>query len=91
MDYTCCFCEHVLRANFCKHQITILLKFLSVCCESSILKYCETYYGTERGGLDALCLFSKPHEISDFEEELDEDAEIKKKIVILMMRELKIQ
>ena len=74
VDYACCSCEHALRGNFCKHQIAILLKFLPDCRESSILEYCGTYYGTQRGGLKALCLFSKPHEISDFEEELDEDA-----------------
>ena len=73
VEYACCSCEHALRGNFCKHQIAILLKFLPDCRESSILEYCGTYYGTQRGGLKALCLLSKPHEISDFEEELDED------------------
>ena len=46
---------------------------MSNCCESSILEYCGTYYGTQYGDLEALCLFSKPHKISNFEEELDED------------------
>jgi hypothetical protein len=73
VEYACCSCERALKGNFCKHQIAILLKFLPDCRESSILEYCGTYYGTQRGGLKALCLFSKPHEISDFEEELDED------------------
>jgi hypothetical protein len=41
--------------------------------ESSILEYCGIYYGTQRGGLETLYLYLKPHEFSDFEEELDED------------------
>jgi len=76
VDYACCSCEHALRGNFCKHHIAILLKFLLDCRESSILEYCGTYYGIQRGGLEALCLYSKPHEISDFEEELDEETNI---------------
>ena len=56
LDYVCCSSEHVLRGNFCKHQIVILLKFLLDCYESSMLEYCGTHYGTQRGGLEALCL-----------------------------------
>ena len=44
------------------------------CRESFILEYCGTYYDTQRRGLYVLCLFLKPHKISYFEEELDEDA-----------------
>ena len=74
VDYACCSYEHALIDNFCKHQIGIILKFLQDCRESSILKYYRTYYSTKREGFEALCLYSKPYEISDFEEELDEDA-----------------
>ena len=74
VDYACCSCEHALRNNFCKHQIAIILKNLLDCRECSILEYCGIYYCIQRGGLEALCLFLKPHEISDFEAELDEDA-----------------
>ena len=63
-----------MRDNFCNHQIVILLKFLPDYYESSILEYCGTYYGTQHGGLEALYLISKPHDISNFEEELDENA-----------------
>ena len=76
VDYACCSCEFALRGNFCKHQIAILLKFLPDCRPSSILEYCGTYYGTERGGLKALCLYSKSLDITDFEEELKEDIKI---------------
>ena len=61
IDYVCCSCEHALRDNFFKYQIVILLKFLPDWRESSILEYYGTYCGTQRGGLEALCLFSKPH------------------------------
>jgi hypothetical protein len=60
---------NIFRGNFCKDQIASLLKFLPDCRESSILEYCGTYYVSQRGGLEALCLYSKPHEISKFEDE----------------------
>ena len=74
VNYACCSCEHALRGYFCKYYIAILKKFLPDCRENSILEYCGTYYDTQRGDLKALCLFSKPHEISNFEKELDKDA-----------------
>ena len=74
VDYACCSCEHALKNNFCKHYIAILLKFLPDYRESSILEHCETYYDIQHGDLEALYLYSKPHKINNFEEELDEDA-----------------
>ena len=55
------------------HQIAILLNFLLDCRESAIIEYCGTFYGTKLGGLKALCLYSIPQEISDFEDDLDEE------------------
>ena len=96
VDNVCCFCEHALRGNFYKYHIAIFLKFLPDCRESSILEYCGTYNDTQHEGLKALCLFSKSHEFSNFEEKLDEETNGYRYtkeiiiIIILIIRELKI-
>ena len=56
------------------------MKYLPDCRPSSILEYCGTFYGTEHGRLEALCLYSKSFDISDFEEELEEELEEDTKI-----------
>ena len=52
VDYVCWSCVHALRGYFCKHRIAIFLKFLPDCRETSILEYCGSYYGTQRGDWD---------------------------------------
>jgi hypothetical protein len=52
--YASCTCEWALRANFCKHQIVVLLTCTDLTMEN-IIEYCGTYYGTHCGGLK--CMF----------------------------------
>ena len=51
--YAGCSCEWSIRGNCCKHQLAIL-KVSTEFSWSTILEYLGTYYGSLRGGLEAL-------------------------------------
>ena len=53
LKYACCSCPWGLRGNFCKHQYAIILQHTDVS-ESMLLKFCGSYFGTNRGGLGAM-------------------------------------
>ena len=51
--YAGCSCEWSIRENCCKHQLAIL-KVSTEVSWTTILEYLGTYYGSLRGGLEAL-------------------------------------
>ena len=68
--YACCSCPWGLRGNFCKHQCAIILQHTDIS-ESMLLEFCGTYFGTNRGGLEAMFGASVP---DDFFEDEDEES-----------------
>ena len=71
--YTSCSCEWAIRGNMCKHQLAVIKSSTDISWDD-MLEFLGTYYGSLRGGLEAMFEHNVP--IDPFEDlDGDEDEE----------------
>ena len=74
--YASCSCEWYIRGNMCKHQLTIIKASTDISW-GVMLEFLGTYYGSLRGGIEAMFELSVPinpfedGDIHDYEDDID--------------------